>query len=72
MALDFFAIASNGGFPEPTPTEVHRTVGLASWGYLDGDGLDISEAVTLISEFLEDNLWVNAKLFANKMFSLLK
>lgn len=34
MALDFLAIASNGAFPTPTPTDAQRSIYAASWGLL--------------------------------------
>lgn len=33
MALDFFAIASNGGFPTPTPAAAARMSFIATWGW---------------------------------------
>ena len=36
MALDYFAIASNGGFPTPTPTAPARMSFLGTWGYFSG------------------------------------
>ncbi len=33
MALDFFAIASNGYFPTPTPSNAERAALAATWGY---------------------------------------
>lgn len=33
--LDYFAIATQGFFPTPTPTDSARMVFAASWGFLD-------------------------------------
>ena len=36
MALDYFAIASNGYFPTPTPADPERMSFTATWGYFGG------------------------------------
>jgi len=66
--IDYFAIASDGGFPKPTHTALHKMLSMATFGYFSGDTL----AHYWMNEFIEDNLWFNAKLFANKMLSLIK
>jgi hypothetical protein len=34
MAIDFFAVASNGYFPTPTPAAEARMAFASTWGYL--------------------------------------
>ena len=36
MALDYFAIASNGYFPTPTPSAMERMSFAGTWGYFRG------------------------------------
>jgi len=33
LAIDYFAVASNGGFPTPTPTDEERMSFIGTWGY---------------------------------------
>jgi len=42
MALDFFAIASNGSFPTPTPAAAARMSFAGTWGYFGSAPIAIS------------------------------
>lgn len=63
--MDFFAIATAGFYPTPTPTAAERTASAATWGYFLGPlTADTGENFTdLLCDLLAD-------LLADLTFSL--
>jgi len=59
MSIDFFAIASNGAFPNPVspPIPAERMSFLGSWGYF-GNAIDARSHV---------NLWININRIASNL-----
>lgn len=53
MAIDYFAIATNGFYPTPTLTNTERMAFAASWGYLSVAPSPPEGGVTVKSTILQ-------------------